>query len=85
MQKALLLVVGLLLGGAGTWWWTHRAPATDADPAAVARGKVTFQICSACHGPAGAGNQDTGAPRLAGQHPHLQHPRSEHGREREGV
>lgn len=35
------------------------------DPAAAAAGKVTFhQICAACHGPDGKGNQVIGAPNL---------------------
>jgi len=37
----------------------------DADPAAVARGKEKFQqLCVACHGMDGTGNQALGAPNL---------------------
>lgn len=40
--------------------------AQAADPAA---GKALFPVCTACHGPTGAGNQAMNAPKLAGQEP----------------
>lgn len=41
------------------------APAvTDAD---AARGQAAFAACTACHGPAGAGNPQLNAPPIAGQ------------------
>ncbi len=33
------------------------------------RGEAFYRVCAACHGEDGAGNPDTQAPRLAGQHP----------------
>ena len=36
----------------------------NADPAAVARGQEKFEICVACHGADGTGNQALGAPNL---------------------
>lgn len=67
MRNVLVLVGGILLGAAGMWL-AQRPPAPEVDAAAVARGKALYQVCAVCHGPAGAGNPDTQAPRLAGQH-----------------
>jgi len=40
----------------------------EADPAAVARAEPTYQAqCAACHGPAGGGMQEIGAPNLTDQ------------------
>jgi len=36
----------------------------EGDPAV---GKTLFAVCQACHGPGGEGNQQLGAPRIAGQ------------------
>lgn len=69
MQKAVSLVVGLLIGVGVTWFATNRSPHPDVDAASVARGKQLFQVCSACHGPDARGNPDTQAPKLAGQYP----------------
>ena len=33
----------------------------------AAVGKTLFAVCQACHGPGGEGNQQLGAPRIAGQ------------------
>lgn len=43
------------------------------DPAATIEGnaeagKAAYQVCAACHGPDGMGNEALNAPRLAGQH-----------------
>lgn len=43
---------------------THPAPVLHGD---VTAGQATFQVCQACHGPAGQGNPDVHAPPLAGQ------------------
>ncbi len=34
----------------------------------VEAGKAAYQVCAACHGPDGMGNEAMNAPRLAGQH-----------------
>ena len=34
------------------------------DPIKAQKGKKGFQVCAACHGPDGKGNQDIGAPNL---------------------
>ncbi len=34
------------------------------DPVKAQKGKKGFQVCAACHGPDGKGNQDVGAPNL---------------------
>jgi cytochrome c oxidase subunit 2 len=36
----------------------------EGDPA---KGEILFAVCQACHGPDGQGNQQLGAPRIAGQ------------------
>jgi cytochrome c oxidase subunit 2 len=38
----------------------------EGDPA---MGETLFAVCQACHGPGGEGNQQLGAPRIAGQKP----------------
>lgn len=38
------------------------------DDATLERGKEAFEICSACHGEQGEGNEDLEAPKLSGQY-----------------
>ncbi len=54
---SMLVVVVLSLASVGAW---------AGDPAA---GKGLYPVCTACHGPAGLGNQAMNAPKLAGQEP----------------
>ncbi len=35
----------------------------------VAKGKQVYEVCVVCHGEHAEGNEDIGAPKLAGQHP----------------
>jgi len=44
------------------------APETTLSSGNPAAGAKTFFYCQSCHGPEGTGNEDPGAPRLAGQH-----------------
>ena len=53
-----LSLLGLLLA----------APAAFAEEN-LENGKAKFVVCQACHGPTGAGSQEIGAPRIAGQNP----------------
>jgi cytochrome c oxidase subunit 2 len=53
-MRALFVMLAALL--------TMSAGAAD-----VAAGKVLYNVCAACHGPAGAGNQALNSPRIAGQ------------------
>ena len=68
IQKIVLVLVGLILGVAIMWLMSDR-PAYQVDAAAAERGEAFYKVCAACHGEDGAGNSDTQAPRLAGQHP----------------
>jgi cytochrome c oxidase subunit 2 len=68
VQKSMLVLAGLILGGAVMWLMSDR-PAYQVDAAAAERGEAFYRVCATCHGEDGAGNPDTQAPRLAGQHP----------------
>lgn len=43
-----------------------RTHPVDTVVGSIVKGETTFQVCQACHGPAGAGNKDVNAPPLAG-------------------
>ena len=68
VQKSVLVLAGLIIGVAIMWLMGDR-PAYQVDAAAAERGEAFYRVCAACHGEDGAGNPDTQAPRLAGQHP----------------
>ena len=57
LRNSLTMMTALvaLLGSVGAW-------AGDAEA-----GKALYPVCTACHGPAGQGNQAMNAPKLAGQ------------------
>ena len=69
VRKSMLVLAGLILGAAVMWLVGNRGPAYQVDAAAAERGQALYRVCAACHGEDGAGNPDTQAPRLAGQHP----------------
>jgi cytochrome c oxidase subunit 2 len=56
MTLSLLGLLGLLVV----------TPTALAEPN-LENGKAKFVVCQACHGPTGAGSQEIGAPRIAGQ------------------
>ncbi len=57
-MKSSMLSIALILASTLT-------QAADSDPD---KGKAHFAICQGCHGAEGQGNQELGAPSLAGQH-----------------
>lgn len=57
-------VLQLVVLGAGIMGSFSSAIAGDAEA-----GKSLYPVCTACHGPAGLGNQAMNAPKLAGQEP----------------
>lgn len=70
VQKIVLVLVGLAVGAGVVWLVAGgQGPSYEVDQAAAERGESLYRVCAACHGDDGAGNPDTQAPRLAGQHP----------------
>ena len=69
VQRIMLVLAGLILGAVMIWLVGDRGPTYQVDAEAAERGQAFYKVCAACHGEDGAGNPDTQAPRLAGQHP----------------
>jgi cytochrome c oxidase subunit 2 len=61
IQSVLLMLCGWAAGAVASEFGEF-----EGDPT---RGKALYPVCSACHGPAGEGNQAMSAPRIAGQEP----------------
>lgn len=57
LRNSLNIVAALLVAFSGASAWAGDAEA----------GKSLYPVCTACHGPAGMGNQAMNAPKLAGQ------------------
>ncbi len=65
-MRVSTLAVALCLASAASATSTTWADESNAgDPS---KGKQVFEVCTVCHGAHAEGNEDLGAPRLAGQH-----------------
>ena len=70
LQRGLLAVLGLTLGGSA-WGWNEAGGEQDAALGLtpdLENGMDVYEVCSACHLPEGWGLEDGTFPQLAGQH-----------------